>query len=181
MDHFSDGNIAEITLIDDDDDDIEMMGTSALSFSPVTKRKIAANTLASARNNGYGRRRLDYWRKRLQKATKEDRSPPGPNWMVEKRWPTDEERKEGQYPIAARARALGYRSGISDELLCEIMLNLDEYFTLVPIKFKRYQQEVYDYVKEGKTNKDPMGKIIRDGRTPALASDWYDFLDTSSY
>lgn len=101
--------------------------------------------------------------------------------MDEGRSPTEEEKKVGQYPLAARARALGYKSGISDEKLASVMVRLDEYYALKPIKFVQYQEAIYDYVKGGKTNKNAKGKELCPGDLPARASDWYAFLDTLTF
>mmetsp|Transcript_30515 Transcript_30515/g.67054 ORF Transcript_30515/g.67054 Transcript_30515/m.67054 type:complete len:545 (-) Transcript_30515:852-2486(-) len=164
------------------DEDIDEIAESALSFSVVSKKSVAKKILVSSkRGDGYGRRRLDYWRSRLQEETKRDKSPPGPKWMIERRSPSHEEKEIGQYPLAARARALGYKTGISDEKLAYLIVELNEYHTLYPISFVRYQEAIYDYVKGGKTGRTARGKKCSQGDGSAKASDWYSFLDTLSF
>ena len=163
------------------DPDIEDMHESALSFSPASKKKIARKVFEFSKSkDGYGRYRLDYWRRRLKGELVKDKSPPGPRWIVERRSPSEEERKERPYPLAARARALGFKAKMTDEALSHLIVHLDENYTLVPIEFVRYDEAVYDYVKAGKTNKNAKGDMKVIGEEAAKASDWYAFFDTLS-
>lgn len=163
------------------DPDIQDMHESALSFSPASKKKIATKVFESSKSeDGYGRYRLDHWRRELKGELMKDKSPPGPRWMIERRSPSEEERKERPYPLAARARALGFKATMTDEALSHLIVHLDENYTLVPIEFVRYDEAVYNYVKAGKTTKNGQGKKKENGEEAAKASDWYAFFDTLS-
>jgi len=160
------------------DKDIQSVWESADSFSAVSKCLQATKLYKSSRSpDGYGHYELLMWRDKLEKALENDASEPGPKWLVEGRSPTYEERKEKMASLAARGRALGFHENISNEGLAKLIVELDEWHELFPIKFVRYDEKIYDYVKDGHTDKDANGKKCADGANPATAQAWYDFLD----
>ena len=48
-------------------------------------------------------------------------SPAAPTWIIEKRRPAEDERREKTSSLAARARALGFHPGVSNEALADIV------------------------------------------------------------
>jgi hypothetical protein len=96
--------------------------------------------------------------------------------MIEGRRPTIEERKQPQAPLAARARALGYRHGVSDEALAELLVELDEFYSEYVVRFVEYSEDMYDYIKGGISDKRADGKKATNGDN-VKASDWYAFFD----
>ena len=146
------------------------------NFPPVSKCEIAKKMLSSSKTKvGYGRHRLDYWRKRLEEALNQDASPSGPQYLIENRVPTEAEMAT-VFSMAARARALGFSKGMSDEDLSKLIVRIDEFHKQIIIRFVEYNEAVYDYVKRGLTDKGPDGKL-RKGGPAAKAQDWYDYFD----
>jgi hypothetical protein len=45
------------------------------------------------------------------------------------------------------------------------------------VKFVRYDEKMYDFIKDGETTRNKRGKKRKCGEPPALASDWYGDLD----
>ena len=54
----------------------------------------------------------------------------------------------------------------------------------MPVRFVRYDEVMYDYVKDGETTRNAHGKARKQNsrgeytESPALASTWYDILDS---
>jgi hypothetical protein len=159
------------------DVEIDSFWVRATGFSPVAKGLQAKKILKSSKSaDGYGRLILDEWRARLTTELEQDPSPSGPQWMVERRLPTFDETKECTAPLAARARALDFTEDMSDKLLAELIVEIDEHHTLHPIRFVRYDETIYEYCKGGCTDKDANGKATNG--PPATAQAWYAYLDT---
>ena len=141
-------------------------------------RRVVAQSLLTTKG---GRHALQRWRVKLTDELKKDASPASmaPEWLRERRRPTAAEtEREGRIvPRAARARALGFEENLSDEKLASLLLWLDEFRTSKPIRFVRYDEKVYNYVKDGETTKNAMGKKRGDGENCAKASDWYAYWD----
>lgn len=153
--------------------------SSAVFVKNHDKTVMIGTTLASTS----GKEWMKYTRDKLARLLERDQSPASmaPSWMNEQRAPTrkelDEDAEKGQAPLAARARALGFQKDVSDTKLVDIMFNLDETYKCLPIKFVRYDEKVYDYVKDGPTNRNKFGNIMKRGEKCATASDWYGFHD----
>jgi hypothetical protein len=134
----------------------------------------------AAKGDAYGREQLGKWRQTLTNELLIDLTPAGPHHMIERRQPTEDERKDKRTPLAARARALEFKPEMSDEALSKLMVELDEYHKRISINFVEYDERIYEYCKEGKTNKTRAGKQIRLGDNEgesAKAIDWYNFHD----
>jgi hypothetical protein len=175
------GNYKAVKTCNDDGSSFSYW-ESAYNLSEATKGMIANKVLKSskaAKGDAYGREQLDEWRQTLTDELLIDLTPAGPQHMIERRQPTEDERKDKRPPLAARARALGFKPEMSDEALSKLMVELDEYHKRISIKFVEYDERIYEYCKEGKTNKTRAGKQIRlgDAGESAKAIDWYNFHD----
>ena len=107
---------------------------------------------------------LSRWRQRLDEAVDNDK-------VLMKN------EEHGDHPsLGARTRALGYTSNVSDEKLAKIIVELDEYYKQSVIHFVGYNEDIYNYVKGGITNKAADGSKAENGNN-ARASDWYAFYD----
>lgn len=157
--------------------DLEVEAWRSAHSVPERKKKNMAKV--TLRKN-WGKKRIDEWRKKITEALQKDNSPASmaPMWFREKRVPTKEELKNYEpVPLAARARALGFRKDMTDEEFVKILYEFDELHIIRPIKFIEYREEVYDYVKDGPTNRNASGDKRKDGERRAIASDWYDYID----
>lgn len=117
---------------------------SAHSIPERKKKKMAEVTL---RNNRWGKERIDNWREKITEALQKDNSPASmaPLWFREKRVSTKEELENYEpVPLAARARALGFRKDMTDGEFVKILYEFDELHIIRPIKFKEYMEEVYE-------------------------------------
>lgn len=175
------GEYQACTDEEDDDNDrdgiVEAWG-SAHSI-PVRKKKNMAEV--TLRNNNWGKPRINFWRNKLTELLQKDDSPASmtPQWFQERKVPTKAELKhyEPVPPLAARARALGFRKNMTDEEFVKIMYELDEVHVIHPIQFVEYREEVYNYVKDGPTNRNASGNKKKKNERCATASDWYDYID----
>jgi hypothetical protein len=105
-----------------------------------------------------------------------NQSPPDQEHLVQCRSSTQDKRKNPRESMGARAKALGcYRDMPLDEL-AESLVELDEFYQDDVILFDKYDEDVYNYVKKGITNKDKYGKNAENGNN-CKASGWYEFLD----
>lgn len=155
---------------------------SAHNIEPHHKAKMKKQTLAS---HAWGKSSIARWRRTLTLVLEKDNSPAemAPLWMRERRAPTmaelDQDRDEKQAPLAARARALGFKleGGNSDKEIVDIMFELDEKHQCKPIQFVRYNEKLYGFVKDGPTALNKFGKKRKPGEQCALASDWYNVHD----
>jgi hypothetical protein len=162
----------EVIPKNDGVDEIDDMWTNATMVPPVTKAHIAKDMKRYASFASI----FTSWRKRLDTTLAKDNSPAAPLFMIEGRMPTEEERKEPQAPLAARARALGYRRGVSDDALMELLVELDEFYSDRVVRFVEYSEDIYDYIKRGISDKRADGKKATNGDN-VKASDWYAFFD----
>ena len=163
---------------DDDDGEIPEFWESAANFSEASKAMISKKVLQSAQSqDGYGRQRLDAWRKLLMEELEKDLSPAAPQYMVEGREHTPDEIREPRPSLAARARALRFVPSMSDEKLSWLLVHLDEYHSQVMLQFVEYDERVYEYCVGGPTSKNKDGKQRKGSEEPAKAQDWYDFAE----
>ena len=176
------------------DDDILSHGTNARLLDQSIKDKMAQDIVKSLRqsNHGFFYERMLTWRRFITEEIEKYEGPKAPAWWVEKREPTDEEKKKYPYPkeIAARALALGFYNTISlEEFAKKIYVELDERYEEDIVEFVEYSEDMYNYVKDGESNRDAMGKSRTkkysrkkiwndsfDGEC-AKASDWYNKYD----
>eukprot|EP00957_Ditylum_brightwellii_P000019 1284-Ditylum_brightwellii.AAC.1 len=115
----------------------------------------------SASGNTYGRRSLDHWKEFLdQELAKEQQGEPGCT------------------SLCARVRNLGYRQGISDKDLIEILVEIDEFYGQEIIEFVEYDERIYEYCKKGPTTRNSEGNSqAKAGGNLAKAGDWYNFAN----
>jgi hypothetical protein len=149
---------------------------SAENYPAVSRELIAGKVLKSSESpKGYGRRMLEKWKKKLAAELEKDDSPAAPEYMVQDRLPTADEKDEKLPSMAARARALGLSPKMSDEAFVNMLVRLDEYHEQIAIQFVEYDERIYEWCsKGGKTSHDAEGKLIKNTRRePAKAGDWY--------
>jgi hypothetical protein len=155
--------------------------TSAHTLTRSQRNKMITDIVSSCKNcNGDWKQDMMGWRKGLAATLLTDPTPAtaAPLWMIKDRLPTSAELEDvSPVSLAARARAFGFRPGISTKKLAEIVVRLDEFHLSKPIKFVSYDESVYNYVCAGETTRNPRGKQKRDGEPCAKASDWYAHLD----
>ena len=129
--------------------------------------------------NGSWHSSVEYWIHKLDRLLMKDNSPAAPTWLIEKRKPTEEEAKEPCPSLAARARALGYKPNLSKCEVAEVLVWLNEFFSLKPIAFVEYDEVMYNYVKEGESTRSSVD--FRRGKQPGehcvRASDFYALHD----
>jgi len=177
------GNYKYSSSLDDDNADAEDLGgysywESASNFSRASKKKIAEKTLQSSLSEtGYGRREIDEWRQRIMAALERDDSPAAPSYLVEKREPTEDEKRDKLPSMAARARALGFDEDMSDRDFLYLLVELNEFHKQINVEFVEYDEHVYEYVKNGKTKNNRFGKKATAHSPAATAGDWYDFAE----
>ena len=103
---------------------------------------------------------------------------PDPNDKGKERQDREDREKREKSNLAAKARALG----LDNEQLSEIeftkrLVYLDEYYELSSIKFVEYDEEMYEFVKDGETTKNCHNKPRKSGEECAKALDWYKIYD----
>ena len=83
---------------------------------------------------------------------------------------------------ADRLRSLGLDDeNLSDREFAEKLVQWEGFFHQHPVKFVRYDEEMYNFVKEGETTRDKDGKLVsKSSKQCARASDWYNELDQRS-
>jgi len=163
-----------------------LAGTQAAHTVPAaTKNCILAIILASfKRPNGDWKTRIEIWREQIAQWCDEDPSPAGPKWLVDGHdGPRSDEEAREKASSAARARALGFSVDMSQEQLAKLLVAFDPFYESSSIEFVYYDEEIYNYVKAGKTTKNYLNKSRKKGtdertRAAAKASDWYAIYDT---
>lgn len=107
-----------------------------------------------------------------------------PNGFWSKRIPEERENIEDileNEPNSARAnrlKELGLHQQLNNADFVEKLVNWEEFCPQRMVKFVRYDEAMYDFMKDGLTNRDKDGKKVNDtGKARAKASDWYDELD----
>mmetsp|Transcript_3606 Transcript_3606/g.10186 ORF Transcript_3606/g.10186 Transcript_3606/m.10186 type:complete len:577 (+) Transcript_3606:195-1925(+) len=138
---------------------------SAQNYPEVSKREIANHILRSAdRSSGdtYGREILDSWKDRIDADLT--------------RQQCGEVKTASSKSLGTRARDLGYRTGISDEDLINILVQLDEFHGQEILEFVEYDERIYEFCSKGPTSKNSKGNSkARNGGDVARARDWYNF------
>ena len=144
------------------------------------------------RPNGCWHDKLAEYRREILNACKLDSSPPGPQRLIrfinDEPEPNDEgkDREERldresreRASDAAKARALGLDNPeLSDIEFAKRLIHYDPFYGSYAIKFVRYDEEMYNFVKKGMTNKNKDNKMRASGETTcAKASDWYNIMD----
>lgn len=167
----------------DPNDECATFFESACDIAVVSKKEISTKLFKSSKSkNGWGRAHLDTWRTRLSDALLADDAETAPEYLVQGRPPTKEERKEKVPSLAARARALQFDpdpQNMNDEALSKILVELNEYYVQRTIEFVNYDERIYQYCLSGKTNRNADGQLLgTKGGTPAKAVDYYNFNDT---
>jgi hypothetical protein len=79
--------------------------------------------------------------------------------------------------LSHRAQALGFRIGLDDEGLMNLLVQLDEFHRQEIIEFVEYDERIYEWcVGKGPTSKNSRGEIFaKHGGDVATAGDWYNF------
>ena len=153
------------------DDDIDNTWQSAQNLTEATR-----NTMAKKCHEAeYGKEEAEWWKTKLIKELKEDPSPPAPQYMVEGREPTLDEKGEPKPSLAARARALGFKDDMDDKKFWELLVQLDEFHELWDIEFHEYDNRVYEFCcnQYDETTKRH-GAYKKPGKE-RKASDWYKY------
>ena len=168
--------------------------TAARSVSFHDKRGILKTIYKSLESKeGVWHESLNRWKEKIRNICAKDQSRPGPSWLIRlangEAEPDDDgkEREERlqresseRATMAARARALGLdRQDLSNEAFAEKLLELDEFYNFDIIEFVSYDEEVYNFVKDGETTKTKFNRKRKAGDAPCKASDWYAYLDQS--
>jgi hypothetical protein len=134
---------------------------SADNFTEASKREIASKVLRTAKSQSgetYGRLALDFWREKLKERLEE------------------EENGEKLTTDAKTARALGFKSELSDEDLSNLIVQLDGFHGQEIIEFVEYDERIYEYCSKGPTSKNSKGyTLAKHGGDMATAHDWYNF------
>lgn len=172
-------------------DDLEGM-TAALSVSCASKKFITNDILHSlSRANGEWHESIQWYRDKIAALCESDSSPPGPTWLIRyvKNEPEpDDEGSEREERLeresrekasrAAKARALELdKEELPDNTFVERLVEWDPFYENKAIEFVRYDEEMYNFVKEGETTKNKLNKKRNRGEPCALASDWYNIHD----
>ena len=91
-------------------------------------------------------------------------------------WRAD--RKSGRRPsLAVRSQELGFSHDMPDKDLARLILEFDEFYKEKLIEFVGYNEEIYNYVKDGETTKNAKNKTRESCEPCAKASDWYAIID----
>jgi hypothetical protein len=69
------------------------------------------------------------------------------------------------------------KDGISDENFAEKIVHWEKFLSHTIVQFVSYDENMYDFVKEGETTHNKHGKKMKSGEPCAKASDWYNELD----
>ena len=165
--------------------------TTAHCVSRSDKKRILRDAQRSLSSpNGLWHGVIQEWRDEIMDECAADPTQPGPrllrliNNLPE---PNDEGKvrearlkreKREKATNAAKARALG----LDDESLSAMefarrLIRYDEFYGSYAIKFVRYDEEMYEFVKEGMTTKNRHNKKRGLGEPCAMASDWYAVMD----
>jgi hypothetical protein len=147
------------------------MWASAKDCAPVSKEHMIAdlNKVCSGKWDGTA------WRNALDEVLAEEEE-----WRRQDEArahdTNDPSRQVERKNMATRAMALGYFKDMPLRQLTELLVELDDFYQHDVILFDRYDEDVYNYIKAGITNKDKYGKRALDGNN-CTASGWYEFLD----
>lgn len=143
--------------------------------------------------SGLWREGIDDYRFDILEKCARDPSPAGPTRLIRLRngWPEpDDEGEEREERLdresrekatdAAKARALGLdrsREDLSDADFAKWLVHYDDFYRSFAIKFVRYDEAMYDFVKDGMTTKNKDNKRREENEPCAKASDWYNIMD----
>ena len=158
-----------------------------------TTKKFILNDIKMSLNrvNGEWHKGLERRRAKILKECERDQSPPGPTRLIRlanNEPEPDDEGKEREERLdresrekasdAAKARALGLdNKDLSEMEFAKRLVHYDDFYGSYSIKFVNYDEEMYDFVKEGMTTKNKYNKKRAEDEPCANASDWYNIMD----
>mmetsp|Transcript_4873 Transcript_4873/g.12229 ORF Transcript_4873/g.12229 Transcript_4873/m.12229 type:complete len:212 (+) Transcript_4873:1210-1845(+) len=177
----------EYMLLDD------LKGTTAAYCISVRNKKFILQDInkSLSRLNGYWKDGIQYWRDKIRVTCENDSSRAGPARLIrlankepepddggrEREERLDRESRE-KATSAAKARALGLDDeGLSHTEFARRLMDYDDFFGSYAIKFVRYDESMYDFVKDGMTTKNMRNKRRAEDEPCAKASDWYNIMD----
>jgi len=170
----------------------DMKGTTAARFVTPRSKKCILNAIKTSlsRTNGSWHSHIKTWRRRIAEKCEKDPTLPGPRLIRlinDELEPNDEGRKREERldreshekaTSAAKARALGLDDeSLSDMEFARRLMDYDDFFGSYAIKFVRYDESMYDFVKDGMTTKNMRNKRRAEDEPCAKASDWYNIMD----
>mmetsp|Transcript_47128 Transcript_47128/g.98811 ORF Transcript_47128/g.98811 Transcript_47128/m.98811 type:complete len:655 (+) Transcript_47128:94-2058(+) len=145
------------------------------------------------RENGLWHDHIEYLREKIMEKCERDPSKPGPTRLIRLGFirnepePEDEgkEREERleresreKATDAAKARALGLnKKNLSHIEFARRIIHYDDFYGSYSIKFVKYDEEMYDFVKNGMTTKNKRNKKRAENEPCAKAIDWYNIMD----
>ena len=171
----------------------DLRGTTAASNVSQTSKAFIISDIKKSlqRDNGYWHEGIKYKRAHIMEECARDPSPPGPTRLIRfinnDPEPDDEgeERKERiekedkeRATNAAKARALGLdNENLSAIEFAKRLVHYDDFYGSYAIQFVRYDDDMYDFVKDGMTTKNKHNKKRAANEPCAKASDWYNIMD----
>jgi len=171
----------------------EMRGTTGAHCVPQSTKNFILHDIKSSlsRPNGLWHDFMKRYKEEILGECELDPSPAGPTRLIRfagKEPEPDDEGKEREDRIdresherasdAAKARALGLdNEDLSHIEFAELLVHYDDFYGSLAIQFVSYDEEMYKYVKEGRTTKNKHNKKRAEGEPCAKASDWYNIMD----
>lgn len=172
----------------------KLMGTTAAHCVSSLTKKCIINDIQRSLNgvNGLWHDGIQRWRdKVLDECDADPTSPPGPTRLIRFINNEPEPKDEGKErddrldresreraTSAAKARALGLDNiNLSGMDYARRLVHWDDFYESYAIKFVRYDEDIYNFVKYGMTTKNRDNKKRVEDEPCAKASDWYNIMD----